>query len=270
MRSVRTGPLRILLLILIACIAPRARAAAFDDWAAVVVAGDFRAHGDVTTEAFDNARRDVARTLTSLGFQRQNLREFSVRPERYRDARPLKSDLKTIYETLSSLTKQTGSGCLVYLTTHGAPQGAAIGDQVLSPPLLGAILERTCAERPTIVVLSACYSGVFLPYVAAPNRMVLTAARPDRTSFGCGQNDTYPYFDQCFLQSVPRGGDFTALAAVVRACVTRREQETGMSPPSEPQLTIGAQIRPLLPLYAFAPLAEPAARGGAPPLLADR
>ena len=41
----------------------------FSDWAAVVVAGDWRASGGGATKAFENARRDVARTLVRAGFQ---------------------------------------------------------------------------------------------------------------------------------------------------------------------------------------------------------
>ena len=85
------------------------------------------------------------------------------------------------------------------------------------------------------------------------NRMVLTAARRDRTSFGCGEADKYPYFDDCFLQSSPRAHDFPGLATAVQTCVASREQKEGMKPPSEPQVFIGPQLRPMLPLYAFPP-----------------
>jgi hypothetical protein len=114
------------------------------------------------------------------------------------------------------------------------------------------MLDETCGQRPTIVVISACFSGVFVPAVAAPNRMVLTAARPDRSSFGCGEADRYPYFDDCFLRSFHTASDFAELGRAVQACVRRREIETGMSPASEPQLWIGAALRPLLPLYGLA------------------
>ena len=79
--------------------------------------------------------------------------------------------------------------------------------------------------------------------------MVLTAARPDRSSFGCGESDRYPYFDDCFLKSFGQARDFAELGRKVQACVARREIETHMSPPSEPQLWIGAALRPLIPLY---------------------
>ena len=220
----------------------------FNDWAAVVVAGDWHAHGGGETEAFDNARRDVSRALLSAGFQTQNLREFSTRPQRYKP-RPGKSDIEGVYDALSALAARAPDGCLVYFTSHGAPEGVVVADQLLAPGVLGAMLDQACGARPTIAVISACFSGVFVPELAAPNRMVLTAARPDRTSFGCGESNRYPYFDDCFLSVFPNARDFPHLGAAVQACVARREIETGAKPPSEPQLAVGAAVRPILPLY---------------------
>jgi hypothetical protein len=81
--------------------------------------------------------------------------------------------------------------------------------------------------------------------------MVLTAARPDRTSFGCGESNRYPFFDECFLQSTGSARDFPSLAGLVRTCVAEREVREGVRPPSEPQVYIGPQLRPVLPLYVF-------------------
>jgi hypothetical protein len=103
-----------------------------------------------------------------------------------------------------------------------------------------------------VVVISACFSGVFVPALAGANRMVLTAARPDRSSFGCGEADKYPYFDECFLSSISDAKTFPALGAAVQTCVATREVKEGMKPPSEPQLFIGGALRPLLPFYALA------------------
>lgn len=228
----------------------------FADWAAVVVAGDWRAHGGGPTEAFDNARRDVARALVSAGFQPQNVRQFSTRPQRYKP-RPDKSDIDGVYDALSAVAARARDGCLVYFTSHGAPEGVLVDDQVLAPGVLGVMLDQACGRRPTIAVISACFSGVFVPDLASPQRMVLTAARPDRTSFGCGESNRYPYFDDCFLSVFPKARDFPQLGAAVQACVARREIETGARPPSEPQLAVGAALRPLLPLY---PLPAGAAR----------
>jgi hypothetical protein len=231
--------------------APAAAAAPFADWSAVVVAGDWHAHSGGPSEAFDNARRDVAAALETAGFARANIRQFSVRPERYKDARPLKSDPRAIYEGLTDLAQRNPGGCLVYFSSHGAPQGVLVDDRVLSPGILDAMLDDACGTRPTIVVVSACFSGVFVAPLAAPNRMILTAARPDRTSFGCGEDNRYPFFDDCFLQGMRVAAAFPPLADRVRACIAEREATERMSPPSEPQTWIGETLRPTLPLYRF-------------------
>lgn len=230
---------------------PALAASPFADWSAVVVAGDWHGARGGPTEAFDNARRDVAAALRKAGFRAENLKQFSVRPERYADTAPAKSELQGIYDTIGSLSAKATSGCLFYLTTHGARQGAVIDDKLLPPGALAGMLDQACGARPTVVVISACFSGIFVPQLAQPNRMILTAARPDRTSFGCGEGDTYPYFDDCFLQSVKVVKTLGALPPAITACVERMERETGMSPPSRPQVSVGSALRPTLMLYAF-------------------
>lgn len=246
------GRLGALLLSLALTWASPALAGPFSDWAAVVVAGDWKGAGGGATEAFDNARRDVAQALVRAGFEPDRVRQFSVRPERYADTRPQPSDPRRIYETLSALAARDAAGCLFYVTSHGLPQGVLIGERVVPPPVVAAMLERACGPKPIVVVISACFSGVFVPHLAAPNRMILTAARPDRTSFGCGESDRYPYFDECFLQSIARSASFPALAGVVRRCVAEREVKEGATPPSEPQVFVGAELSPVLPLLSFA------------------
>ncbi len=238
-------------LVATACGPQPAGAAALSDWSAVIVAGDWHAHDGGPTEAFDNARRDVANALVKAGFQPANLRQFSVRPERYKDTNPQKSEPNAIFSAMVDLAGRTQGGCLFYLTSHGVPQGAQVDQSILAPGVLANMLNQACGRRPTVVVVSACFSGVYVPTLAEPNRMVLTAARPDRTSFGCGQDNKYPYFDDCFLSSMPTVRDFAALGGAVRECVRRREIAEKMSPPSEPQIWVGGELRPVLPLLAF-------------------
>jgi len=228
-----------------------ARAQALADWSAVVVAGDWHAHDGGPTEAFDNARRDVTLALGRIGFKADNIRQFSVRPERYTDTRPEKTDPRGIYAALVDLSGKAPGGCLFYLTSHGLPQGAQVDQGILQPGVLATMLDQSCGARPTVVVISACFSGVYVRTLAKPNRMVLTAARPDRTSFGCGQDNKYPYFDDCFLSSMGGARDFNGLAGTVRECVRVREITEKASPPSEPQFWVGGALRPMLPLYTF-------------------
>lgn len=223
----------------------------FSNWSAVVIAGDFQAHSGGPTEAFDNARRDVTKALVGMGFEPSAIQQFSVRPGRYPADAPALSEARTIYDALRSRAEAAKSGCLFYISTHGSPEGVILGQQLLRPHLLAAMLNDACPARPSIVVISACFSGVFIPPLQKPDRLILTAARPDRASFGCGESDKYPFFDDCFLSAAPNARDFTALGAGVQACVARREKETGAEPASEPQIWVGPALRPMLPLYAF-------------------
>ena len=236
-----------------AALAAPAAASPFGDWAAIVVAGDWHAHSGAPSEAFDNARRDVTQAFEQAGFDPINLRQFSVRPELYKGVALTKSAPEAIAEGLTELTAKAPGGCLLYFSSHGAPMGVVIDQNFLAPGVLAGIVDSTCGKRPTVVIISACFSGVFVSPLAGSNRMVLTAARPDRTSFGCGEADKYPYFDQCVLESMPKVGDFAKLATTVQACVAAREIKEGMKPPSEPQLYIGPALKPVLPLYAFDP-----------------
>lgn len=231
--------------------ASAADAGPLSDWAAVVVAGDWRAQSGGPSEAFDNARRDVSIALERAGFDRANIRQFSTRPQRYPDTRPGLSEVNAIYDGLSEAAAKAKGGCLVYVTSHGMPQGAMLDERVLMPGVLAGMIDEACPARPTVAVISACFSGVFVPELAKADRMVLTAARRDRTSFGCGEDDKYPYFDDCFLQSMPKASDFAALGPAVRACVAAREEAENAKPPSEPQVYVGAGLRPMLPLYSF-------------------
>ena len=245
-------PIGPLLAAVLACAFPCVAAAgAMANWAAVVVAGDYRAHSGAPSEVFDNARRDLVKALIAKGFAPDHIGQFSVRPERYPKDGVLKSEGTPVLQHLRALAATAKSGCLIYITSHGSPEGVQVGERLWTPNMMLALVNDTCSGRPTVVVISACFSGVFVPLLADPNRMVLTAARPDRASFGCGEQDRYTYFDGCVLQEIGAAHDFAALGRAAQACVAQRERDTKAEPASEPQLDIGAELRPMLPLYAF-------------------
>ena len=241
------------LVLLLGPAAAGARANDFSDWAAVVVAGDWRAANGRDTEAFDNARRDLSAALVRAGFSSANLRQYSLRPVRPGDDPDVVVEAPVVAQGLLQLTRDARGGCLFYVTSHGSPYGAVFGpDMLLQPPLLDQLLTEACGERPTVAVISACYSGVFVQALSRPNRMILTAARPDRSSFGCSERDRYPYFDACVLESLPQTRDFVALSHRVKTCVARLETQQGLAPPSEPQTAIGSQAQITLPFLRFA------------------
>jgi hypothetical protein len=231
------------------CVSQAAAAGLFSDWAAIVVAGDWHAHDGSPSEAFDNARRDLSNDLVQMGFSPDDVQQFSVRPGNYPQTHPLQSDAHSIATSLWDLSNRTNTGCFIYFTSHGSPDGIVMGDTTYAPSSLATMLDNTCSTRPTVVIISACFSGVFVPALQAPNRMILTAARRDRTSFGCGSSNYYTFFDQCVLESLPGSSDFPGLGRAVQVCVAAREKKEHMTPPSEPQLWIGADAQTSLPRW---------------------
>jgi hypothetical protein len=235
--------------LLLVAVAPARAASPFAAWAVIIVAGDDHAHSGAHSEVFDNARRDLATAFAKVGFTPANISQFSVQTGR--PAGVLASDEESIAGQLDRATQAAEDGCLVYFTSHGSPDGIVLGDQLMTPAGMASIVDDACGERRAVIVVAACFSGVFVPPLSGRNRMVLTAAGPDRASFGCGEEDRYTFFDTCMLQQLPLAKNFAVLGPAVQACVAKREQDLGAEPPSEPQLWIGPAIGPDLPLLAF-------------------
>ncbi|HEX8662102.1 MAG TPA: C13 family peptidase [Brevundimonas sp.] len=227
--------------------AARASAGRFEGWTSAIVAADWRDGRGRPIQAFDNARRDLVKGFLNAGFPRATMVDYSLRPDVPSPATP-----QTVLDGLYDAAARGSAGCLLYFTSHGVPTAMVFGDAPrMTPDMMVNIVRRACGARPTVVIVSACYSGIFVNALSAPNRMVLTAASRERTSFGCGADETYPWFDGCILETLPRAADFLALAAGARACVARKEQEHAVDLPSEPQLFVGSEMQLRLPTLRF-------------------
>jgi hypothetical protein len=138
------------------------------------------------------------------------------------------------------------NGLLVLiLTSHGSPEGLAIvaGNitETLTPLDLRSILDASGAKY-RIVIISACYSGVFLPALADPRTLVITAAAADRPSFGCEDGAKWTYFGEAFFnQALRTAPDLEAAFQVARRLVTARERREGFEP-SLPQMAGGSEV----------------------------
>lgn len=141
-----------------------------------------------------------------------------------------------------------GDACLFYFTSHGDEGGLYMARHraLLPPEALAQLLDRACGTRPTVVVISACYSGTFLrPALATANRVILTAARADRSSFGCGFREALSVYDRCFLEAWGANPTWTLLHGAIAACVAAAERQRNFRPPSEPQAFFGRLVRAL-------------------------
>jgi hypothetical protein len=225
----------------------RGSSSRFEGWTSAIIAADWRDGRGRPIQAFDNARRDLVKGFLDAGFPRATMVDYSLRPDA-----PEPVTARAAMDGLYEAATRGDAGCLLYFTSHGAPSAMVFGDAApMTPDMMVHIVRRACGARPTVVIVSACYSGIFVNALTAPNRMVLTAASRERTSFGCGADETWPWFDGCVLESLPTATDFLALAAGARSCVARKEQEYEVDLPSEPQLFVGSDMQLRLPTLRF-------------------
>jgi hypothetical protein len=135
------------------------------------------------------------------------------------------------------------------LTSHGTPAGIAVKTgrltQMLTPSKLADMLAWT-GVRHKVVVISACYSGVFIPRLANPNTLVITAADANHQSFGCRDKARWTYFGDAFFNvALRQAKSLTDAFFVARALVRKRELREHIEP-SNPLMAGGANVQPLL------------------------
>jgi hypothetical protein len=209
--------------------------AADGNWQVVLAAGDD------TEPVFDDATRTLAQRLRKVGVPADNIHRLSASAAQIRaGAEPATVD--DLLRRIATLPLRPGDRCLVFLTSHGEHNAGlwlARSQRALHPDELAQALGRACAAAPTVVVVSSCYSGGFSAgAMTRPNRIILTASRRDRPSFGCQVERTYTFFDGCLLAALPKAPTWQAVFTTTKACVARQEHALGETP-SEPQAYFG-------------------------------
>ena len=196
--------------------------------------------GDDSLPVFDNAVQGVQADLAASGAGAPDIVRLNATAPGLQAA-----TLDHVLAAVAAMHPVPGQGCVVFATSHGGKHAGLYlsdGDTFLTPRALDAALTQGCGNAPTAVVISACYSGSFTqPPMARPNRVVLSAARPDRSSFGCGAGRTYTVYDSCLLKAWRPGAAWQTVFAVVKGCV-RREEVIERVRPSEPQGWFGARV----------------------------
>ncbi len=141
---------------------------------------------------------------------------------------------------------------VIFLTTHGAPDGtAALREHNrlsagLRPTHLAAMLGQANI-RNRIVIISACFSGAFIAPLANDDTIVLTAAQHDRSSFGCQPENEWTFFgDALFNHAMRNGDDLIEGFDNAKRQIERWERERNLSPPSNPQRYVGPHAQQML------------------------
>src|SRR5476649_2616468 len=202
-----------------------------NQWHAVLVAGDN------ATPAFDNGVEEMGAKLRRHGVV--DITAYSADP-----ASVPRERLSSSGNVAAALRSGGGKACLAFMTSHGNGEGFYLraDRRMLTPPTLDRLLGEGCGALPTVVIVSACHSGTFIDNGARrPNRVILTAAATNRTSFGCGADDEYTYYDWCLLHAFDEAVTWSDLAASTKTCVEDLERKIGVRP-SLPQLFVGSDV----------------------------
>ncbi len=144
---------------------------------------------------------------------------------------------------------------LLFITTHGSEDHQLYVDlQPLALDWIGPDDLRSALDAAgvdwRVIIVSACYSGGFIESLATPMSLVITAARADRPSFGCGSDAEITYFGRAFLvEALNETLSIPAAFELARERVLQLETADDFQP-SDPQIASGALINPRLDAWA--------------------
>jgi len=169
--------------------------------------------------------------------------------------------IREAIKTIAARMDRDNDILFLYLTSHGAKDHEfrlnqnAMSLRGLRPKELAQILAEA-RIRWKVVLVSACYSGGFVEPLKSESTMVITAARADRTSFGCADENDFTYFGRAFFkEALPASGSFFEAFTRAQALVDKWEKED-KTPEAE---------RSLPQVYSPLPIAEQLKRWWAQP-----
>lgn len=195
--------------------------------------------------------------VVALSDELQRNADFSVVPliaSNYITARrqyPIADDARiaTLVRT-AAMRAGPGDIVVVHISTHGGPGllASRIGNQPTTAMTARSLAQRLAplSGHDTVVIVSACYSGSLINALRGPDRIVIAAARADRSSFGCAAGAKHTFFGSAELAAFaePHRSLQQAFDAM-RGDVARMEREQDYKPPSEPQIWVGSNVRSL-------------------------
>ena len=138
---------------------------------------------------------------------------------------------------------------VLMLTSHGAPGGIGVkmgrSALLIPPAVLKSALDRT-GIRHKVIIVSACYSGVFADVLADADTLVITAADAGHPSFGCTNTARWTWFGQAFFaEALMRTRSLPQAFEIAKASIAKRELLEKFDP-SNPQFRGGEHVLPLL------------------------
>jgi hypothetical protein len=204
----------------------------------------------------DVFRKELDGALAAMG-RLLPLKDHTIRLSNDPEARLPLADHKNFAAAVRAVAQvmdKSEDVLLLLMTSHGATNGFALQSPdkqvaVLTPQEVATIL-RNEGIKNRLVIVSACYSGVFVKPLADDDSIVLTAADAKNTSFGCAPGRDWTYFgDALFNQSLQPGVDLKFAFSRARLMISGWEQMDRV-PPSNPQGHFGPTlVEKLAPVF---------------------
>lgn len=151
---------------------------------------------------------------------------------------------------------------LIYLTSHGGKNGELAAKlwplemDPLTPQTLNLWLDKA-GIRNRVIVVSACYAGSWIAPLMNDYTLIMTAADASHTSYGCGSGSELTFFgravfDEALRETYSFEQAFKQALPVIRQREIEGDKQDGFS---NPQIFVGAKIRPVLQQLQPAPQA---------------
>lgn len=182
-----------------------------------------------------------------------------------RDSFPIASvsGLQQALKLIASKMDTQQDVLVLLLTSHGSRDGLAVVNGTLpllqlAPADLRAALDEAGIKW-RVVVVSACYAGVFVDALKNDSTLVVSAADAQHSSFGCEDDRDLTWFGEAFLHdAIPKTRTLEQAFRLAAQLIEHRE--TGEHEiHSNPQMFVGARMHAKL---AELEDAEAAARQG--------
>ena len=170
---------------------------------------------------------------------------------------------------------------VLYTTGHGTPAGLFYHDGdsgygLISPNRLATMLDGLGLTN-RLLIISACYSGTFVPRLQSATSVIITASAHDRSSFGCQSDNDWTFFGDAMINHALRNPQPIAAAFTEASELVGGWEGQMQVQPSLPQLFVGSRASSWLsaldrraPQAATRPVGRPAFDPNAPVMTAGK
>lgn len=221
----------------------------FNDWYFLGVAGAyyqdvFRTEVETARNLFDNRFKTSGRSLVLIN----NNESVLTQPIATRTS--IKKSLQRFSEQMN-IDKDV---LVLFITSHGSEDHEIELNYVpleienITPNWLRKTLDESKIKN-RVIILSACYSGGFIPSLQNSDTLIIAAADAKRASFGCSDDADLTYFGRAFIdQALRKEHGFFSAFDQARQNIFQRERSEGFET-SNPQIWVGESMRQNLPEF---------------------